>query len=616
MQPDPSRSSAHSMPFGAEPREGGVAFRLWAPALRQAILCLVERGAAGERRVPMEPRDGGWFESFVPGARAGTRYRYDVGNGLRVPDPASRFQPEDCHGPSEVVDPQAYAWRCADWRGRPWHEAVVYELHVGTFTPHGTFRSAIERLDALVALGVTALEIMPVADFPGRWNWGYDGVLFYAPDASYGRPDEFKALIDAAHERGLMVLLDVVYNHFGPDGNYLHAYAPDFFTERHTTPWGAAINYDGHGPGQESRWVREFVIHNALHWLEEYRVDGLRLDAVHAIFDDSRPDVVEELAARVAAGPGRERHVHLVLENDRNEARYLRDEPGRPARCTAQWNDDFHHACHVLATGETAGYYVAYVDDPLRHLARCLTQGFAYQGEVFPYSGEPRGRPTPGVPLTAFLGFLQNHDQVGNRAFGDRIAAVADRRRLALVTAIHLLAPSPPLLWMGEEWMAGTPFQYFCDFNPELSALVRKGRREEFARFAEFADPALREQIPDPAAPATFARSKLDWAERGRAPHDAWLATCTELLRLRREHVVPRLASGVASAEAYRPSANELRVDWRYGDGGTATLLVNLDERPATFEAPPGRLIWPSTPGEPQAVVPPGSVQWYAGAPA
>jgi malto-oligosyltrehalose trehalohydrolase len=606
---------AHEMPFGAELRESGVAFRLWAPALREAVLCVGEGAATGTHRVAMEPRDDGWFEAFVPAARAGTRYRYDVGNGLRVPDPASRFQPDDCHGSSEVVDPRAYAWRADGWRGRPWHEAVVYELHVGTFTPHGTFRSAIERLDDLVALGVTALEIMPVADFPGRWNWGYDGVLFYAPDSSYGRPEDFKALVDAAHERGLMVLLDVVYNHFGPDGKYLHAYAPDFFTERHRTPWGAAVNYDGDGPGQQSRWVREFVIHNALYWLEEYRLDGLRLDAVHAIADDSRPDVIDELVARVAAGPGAERHVHVVLENDRNEARYLRDEPGRAARCAAQWNDDFHHACHVLATGETAGYYVAYADDPLGHLGRCLTEGFAYQGEVFPYSGEPRGRPTRGVPLTAFLGFLQNHDQVGNRAFGDRIGAVADRRRLALVTAIHLLAPSPPLLWMGEEWLAGAPFQYFCDFHPALSDLVRKGRREEFARFPEFADPALRERIPDPAAPATFARSKLDWAERGRAPHDAWLATCTELLRLRHEHVVPRLPSGVASTDLRRPSANELRVDWRYGDGGTATLLVNLDERPATFEAPPGKLVWPATTGEPQAVVPPVSVHWYAGAP-
>jgi malto-oligosyltrehalose trehalohydrolase len=602
------------MPFGAQLERDGTRFRLWAPALGSASLCLEEPGAP-ERRVAMEARDDGWFETFVAGAGAGAgvRYRYDVGRGLRVPDPASRFQPQDCHGPSEVVDPSAYEWRTREWRGRPWHEAVVYELHLGTFTPAGTYRSAIERLDALAALGVTALEILPVADFPGRWNWGYDGVLLYAPDGAYGRPQDFKALIDAAHERGLMVLLDVVYNHFGPDGNYLHAYAPDFFTTRHSTPWGAAINYDGHEPGQQSRWVREFVIHNALYWLEEYRLDGLRLDAVHAIVDDSRPDVIEELAARVADGPGRDRAVHLVLENDRNEARYLRDEPGRRARCTAQWNDDFHHVCHVLATGESAGYYSSYQTDPLAHLARCLTAGFAYQGETFPYSGEPRGRSTEGVPLTAFLGFLQNHDQVGNRAFGDRLAAIADPRRLDLVTALLLLQPAPPLLWMGEEWAASSPFQYFCDFPAELAERVREGRRGEFARFPEFSDPKLRERIPDPGAPGTFARSKLDWAEREREPHAATLATYRELLRLRHAHVIPRLASGVATARATRPAARELRVDWTYGDGGTATLLLNLDERPATFEAPPGRRIWPEVPGELQAVVPPVSLQWYAG---
>jgi malto-oligosyltrehalose trehalohydrolase len=492
---------------------------------------------------------------------------------------------------------------------------VLYELHVGAFTAGGTFAAAIERLDELAALGVTVLEVMPVGDFPGRRNWGYDGVLPFAPDAAYGRPEDFKAFVDAAHARGLAVLLDVVYNHFGPDGNYLGAYAPDFFTDRHRTPWGAALNYDGRGPGQDGSVVREFAIENALYWLEEFRLDGLRLDAVHAIHDGSRPDLVEELVTRIAAGPGRSRHVHLVLENDRNEARYLKADPGRPAHATAQWNDDFHHAAHVLATGERAGYYGSYADDPLGRLARCLTEGFAFQGETFPYSGEPRGQPTGGVPLTAFVNFLQNHDQVGNRAFGERLAAIAEPRRLALLTAVLLLSPGPPLLFMGEEWAASTPFQYFCDFPAELAALVRDGRRAEFARFPEFADARQRERIPDPAAPGTYARSKLDWPERAREPHARRLALFANLLKLRHHHLVPRLASGVVAAHAERASRDELRVDWRFGDGGMATLLVNVGERPATFEAPAGQRLWPTDPGEPQAVVPPLSVQWYVAAP-
>jgi malto-oligosyltrehalose trehalohydrolase len=339
----------HSMPFGAEFRDGRGRFRIWAPA--QSALTLVIEGRAPIR---MQSAAGGWYESIVE-AEAGAQYRFALSDGTLVPDPASRYQPHDVDGPSELIDPQAYGWSMPAWRGLPWEEAVVYELHLGTFTPDGTFSAAIEKLDHLASLGITAIELMPIAEFPGRRNWGYDGVLPFAPDATYGRPEDFKAFVDAAHARGLMVLLDVVYNHFGPIGNRLGAYAPDFFTDRHKTPWGDAINYDGPG----SAPVREFAIHNALYWIDEYCLDGLRLDAVHAIVDTSPKHVVVELAERVRAlVAAQQRQVHLVLENEANLARFLeRTDDGRPRNCTAQWNDDVHHCLHVAATGEASGYY-------------------------------------------------------------------------------------------------------------------------------------------------------------------------------------------------------------------------------------------------------------------
>ncbi|MGH8600654.1 MAG: alpha-amylase family glycosyl hydrolase, partial [Burkholderiales bacterium] len=345
----------HSMPFGAQLQDDGdVRFRLWAPAARQVDLYLEDEAA--HRFLPMAALpapDAGWFALTTPQAAGGSRYRFRIDGGQLVPDPASRWQPRDVHGASEVIDALAWDWDDGGWHGRPWHEAVFYELHVGAFTPDGTFAGVGARLDHLAALGVTAIELMPVADFPGARNWGYDGVLPFAPDGRYGRPDALKQLVAAAHARGLMMFIDVVYNHFGPDGNYLHLYAPQFFTDRHHTPWGNAINFDG----QQSRTVRGFFIHNALYWLEEYRFDGLRLDAVHAIVDESEPDILTELSAAVRDGPGRERQIHLVLENDANEARYVaRDDHGSPCAYSAQWNDDVHHALHVIATGEHGGY--------------------------------------------------------------------------------------------------------------------------------------------------------------------------------------------------------------------------------------------------------------------
>ncbi len=550
----------HEMPFGARLLPGGGAvFRLWAPSARSVGVVI------GGQRTPMQALREGWFEAEVASACAGARYafRIDDNADLLVPDPASRCNPDDVHAASELIDPLAFDWTDGGWRGRPWHEAVIYELHVGCFTAAGTFAAAIERLDDLAALGVTAIELMPMADFPGARNWGYDGVLPFAPDASYGRPEDLKRLVVEAHARGLMVLLDVVYNHFGPDGNYLHAYARPFFDATRHTPWGAAIDFS-------QREVREFFIHNALYWLDEFRLDGLRLDAVHAMHDDSSQHFIDELARRVRAGPGRERHVHLVLENDRNESRRL-----APGLATAQWNDDFHHAAHVLATGERDGYYADYAQRPLELVGRTLAEGFAYQGDPSPYrDGEPRGEPSTHLSPLAFVDALQTHDQVGNRALGERLGMLADPRALDALTACLLLAPSVPMLLMGEEWSASAPFLFFCDFDGELAAAVTNGRRAEFARFPQFADELLRERIPDPNDARTFAASKLDWSERDREPHASRLAVVRELLRLRRERLMPLLPD--ARSGSWSVTAGLVQVQWPLGAAGRWHLRANL----------------------------------------
>ncbi|MGE5271707.1 MAG: malto-oligosyltrehalose trehalohydrolase [Thiohalocapsa sp.] len=590
-EPDDHRSGdetvvrSHRMPFGAELRDGGgVRFRLWAPPHRRVVL---ELDGAGER-LPMQPLAEGWHELVCERAGAGSRYRFVLPDGLLVPDPASRFQPDDVHGASEVVDPAAYAWHDSGWRGRAWKEAVLYELHVGAFTAEGSFAAAADKLDHLAALGVTAIELMPVADFPGARNWGYDGVLPYAPDASYGRPETLKALVDAAHARGLMVLLDVVYNHFGPEGAYYGAIAPQFFTERHHTPWGAALNMAG-GPAAP---VRDFFIHNALYWLEEYHVDGLRLDAVHAIRDDSERHLLDELAERVRAALP-QRQIHLVLENEENDAHRLRRDPaGRPRWYTAQWNDDVHHALHVVATSEAAGYYADYLRDTAR-LGRALAEGFAFQGEVMPYRGRPRGQPSRELPPTAFVAFAQNHDQIGNRAFGERLAALAPQPALRAVAAIYLLLPQIPMLFMGEEWAARQPFPFFCDFGSELADAVRRGRREEFARFPQFRDPAARERIPDPTAPKTFLSAKLDWSELHDEPHAGWLAWYRAVLAVRGREIVPLLAD-IRSGGRYEVVGDgAVIVRWEAGRHGRLVLAANLsDAGMAGFPAMSGRLLW------------------------
>lgn len=595
------------MPFGALPEDDSVRFRLWAPGAKSVDVVLDDSAATDT--VVMDSLGDGWFETLSDAARTGSLYRYRIDGDTCVPDPASRFQPRDVHGPSLVVDPAAYAWRNADWTGRPWEQAVIYELHVGTFTPRGDYDGVADRLDYLADLGITAIELMPLSDFPGSRNWGYDGVLPFSPDSAYGTPAQLKQLIDAAHARGLMVFLDVVYNHFGPDGNYLHVYAPGFFTDRFHTPWGAAIDFGRHE-------VRQFFIHNALYWLEEYRFDGLRLDAVHAIVDERSPDILEELAQTVGERFAGDRHVHLVLENDDNAAHYLRALSDRRShRYAAQWNDDVHHAMHVIATGEDGGYYEDYADRPVDLLARCLTEGFAYQGETSKHrDGRPRGEPSATLPATAFVAFIQNHDQVGNRAFGERIAQLAEPEPLAAIVAVMLLAPSPPLIFMGEEWAASAPFPFFCDFHADLADQVREGRRREFAGFPEFRDGAAREKIPDPNDRLTFERAVLDWQATEREPHRRWLALYRRLLGLRRLEIIPRLA-GLDGAQATRERIGPggLLATWRLGDGAVLSLLANLAHEPLIDapRRPSSRLLYATHESEPDNPLPAWFVAWF-----
>jgi maltooligosyltrehalose trehalohydrolase len=594
------------MPYGAQLTPAGtVEFQLWAPAAARVTLQLESSGGAVEL-IPMRAEAQGWHRLATDRAAAGIRYRYRIDDALTVPDPASRYQPQDVHGPSELIDPTAWQWRDEDWQGRPWEEAVFYELHVGAFSEPGTFAGVAARLDELADLGVTALQLMPVADFPGRRDWGYNGVLLFAPDSRYGRPEDLKALVEAAHRRGMMVFLDVVYNHFGPEGNYLGRYAPAFFSDRHSSPWGAAINFDG----PESHWVRRFFIHNALYWLEEFHIDGLRLDAVHAIHDDSTPDILEELAQAVNDGPGKTRPIHLVLENDNNAAHYLRrDSAGKPRAYVAQWNDDFHHALHVIASGERNGYYQDYLPHPIRHLARCLSEGFAYQGEASAYRRQrPRGEVSAGLSPTAFVSFIQNHDQIGNRPQGERLIQHCSEAMLKALSAILLLAPSPPLLFMGQEWGATQPFPFFCDFGDDLRTAVREGRRRELALMYG-GDPETLISL-DPFADATFALAKLRWAEREQPVHAAWLEYYRQLLAVRRREIIPHL-KGCGGAGHRVLGELALAAWWSLGDGTRLSVYANLGAAAvAHIPKPAGWQLFASAAGIKDSL-PPLSVAWF-----
>lgn len=604
------------MPFGSMVLpDGGVRFRLWAPAAKSVSLCLYAGGdCVSDSLVLMKREDGGCFTLSVPpgSAGAGSRYHFLIDDEIRVPDPASRFQPEDVHGPSEVIDPAAWHWQDVNWHGRTWEEAVIYELHVGAFTAAGTFSAVTEQLDYLRDLGITVIELMPVADFPGQRNWGYDGVLPYAPDSRYGRPDELKALVEAAHRRGLMVLLDVVYNHFGPEGNYLHRYAPQFYDDVRTTPWGESFNFSG----RQAHWVRRFFIHNALYWLEEYNLDGLRLDAVHAIADSSRQAFLDELAGSVADYFPGSRKIHLVLENDGNNARYLaRNREGKPLAYSAQWNDDFHHCLHVILTGETNGYYRDYVSDPVALLGRCLSEGFAYQGDISPFRHHsPRGEPSGHLPPAAFIVFLQNHDQVGNRPNGERIASLVSYAPLRAATALMLLSPYLPLIFMGQEWGCRKPFPFFCDFDPALHASVREGRLAECT-----GNGFPGGEVPDPCAEGEFNSAVLDRPPGHETEYLAWHFLHRHLLGLRQRHITGRLkGTPGAKSRCNRIGDRALAAGWHLGDGSILTLLANLGDAACRLNEDlqvSGRLIYTTHPRprgiEKSGKLPPWSVFWF-----
>ncbi len=486
---------------GATITPTGVTFRVWAPNARRSVAVVLE-GRDARVELELEAESKGYWSGDIAGIGAGARYRYSLDGGDPLPDPVSRFQPEGVHGPSKVVDPAAYVWQDSGWRGLSTSNLSIYELHVGTMTPEGTYAALSAQLPALRELGVAAIELMPLAESPGRWNWGYDGVAIWAPSHNYGTPDELRALVDLAHQHGLGVILDVVYNHFGPDGNYLRAYAADYFTDHHTTPWGDAINYDG----EHNQPVRDFIIGNAVHWITEYHIDGLRLDAVHAILDDGSVHVITELAAavRVAAAP---RSAVLFAEDERNDVSVMRSPLEGGWGCDGLWADDFHHEMHVFLTGERDGYYGQYEGTP-ESIARVLTSGFTFQGQEF--DGVPRGTKVTDEPGSAFVFCLQNHDQVGNRATGDRLHTQMSRERYHVASTLFLLAPETPLIWMGQEFRASAPFQYFTDHEGELGRLVTEGRRKEFAHFSSFAAA----EVPDPQAESTFRDSTLDLSER------------------------------------------------------------------------------------------------------
>ena len=556
------------MKFGTQIIPHGVRFRLWAPFCQAVSLKIYDLNMV----VAMEAQPRGWYEVEVAEARPGMRYRFVLENGHEVPDPASRFQPEDLDGPSEIIDPRAFGWTDEGWRGRPWEEMVIYELHVGTFTPEGTFRGIIDKLDYLLGLGVTAIELMPIGDFPGDRNWGYDGGHLFSPDNAYGRPEDLKALIDAAHAKGLSVFLDVVYNHFGPKGNYMGVYTP-LMTDKHDTPWGAAVNYDAEG----STAVRDFVFANARYWLNEYHFDGLRFDAVHEIRDYGPRHMLQDLAEQIRASTDG-RYIHLVAENSDNQSGWLkRREDGSPWLYDAQWSDDIHHALHNAITGETQWYYADFADR-IDLVGRSLAEGLAWQGEHMEHEDKEKGEPSAFLPPTAFVAYAQNHDQAGNRPFGERLAQLVPPNKARLWAALYLLAPQVPMLFMGEEWGAKTPFLFFSDVGEDLADAIRKGRTEEmkdFPREEGQGDP------PDPMAIETFEASKLKWDERAEEESGRFLSLYRRLIELRRKHIVPRLIGMEGFSGSYELLAPRvLKVSWKLGDGSRLTLVANLSDEP------------------------------------
>jgi maltooligosyltrehalose trehalohydrolase len=519
------------MDMGATPTPLGVRFKVWAPLPKRVEVELADTGEL----VTMERGDDDVWSALVAQARPGTRYWYRLDGQVSRPDPYSRSQPDGPHGPSLVVDPTAFAWRDQGWPGQRIQGLVIYQVHVGTATPGGTFDSLIGQLPRIKALGVNAIEPLPVAEFPGERNWGYDGVDLFAPAHVYGGPDAMKRFVDAAHQHGLGVILDVVYNHFGPDGNYLRDFAADYFTDRYHTPWGEAINYDG----PRARWVRQLVVDNACYWLHEYHVDGLRLDATHAIYDSSEPHVLAELTQTLRATLPPDRQTALTAETHENDVRYLKPVEEGGFGFDAVWADDFHHSLRRYLAGDDEGYYADYAGT-LDEVARCIEQGWLYEGQPTPRSGfeQKRGTPARDRPAWQFIYTLQNHDQVGNRAFGERLHHQIHGDAFRAASTLLLFLPYTPLIFMGQEFGASSPFQFFTDHTPELGKLVTQGRRKEFQAFSAFADPHTRASIPDPQAESTFRDSKLPLGEADVPPGSELSALYQRLLNLRRTDAV------------------------------------------------------------------------------
>jgi maltooligosyltrehalose trehalohydrolase len=553
--------------LGAWVEEGSrVHWRVWAPGHKGLEVVLHDAEGKPGRVLAMTPEPGGYFRAVLEGAGAGVRYKLRVDGEGPFPDPWSRSQPMGVHGPSEVVAPD-FSWTDKAWKGPDPDTLVLYEVHVGTATPEGTFEALIPKLKELRELGVTALELMPLASFPGTRNWGYDGVDLFAPSQVYGGPMGLRRLIDAAHAHGLSVLVDAVYNHFGPDGNYLRCYSPHYFTGRHHTPWGDAVNYDG----EESAPVREMVLSNVEMWIRDYHADGLRLDAAHAIVDDGSPHLLEEIVSRArAAAPGR--RVLVIAEDERNEARLLRPPEERGMGLDGVWADDLHHQLRRAFAGDSEGYYQDYTGSA-EDIARTLRHGWFYEGQVSKNQGHARGTPAGRLPPRSFVHCIQNHDQVGNRAHGERLGHDVSPAAFRAMSTLLLLSPYTPLLFMGQEWNASTPFLYFTDHHEELGRLVTEGRRKEFAGFARFAGDA----VPDPQAVETFERSRLDWSEAERPPHARVRELYRELLRLRAsEPTLRERARGSYDVRALGADALALE---RQGAEQTLLVLLNIKGR-------------------------------------
>jgi maltooligosyltrehalose trehalohydrolase len=585
-----SRVGARRLPVGAEVLGlETVHFRVWAP--RHRAVHVVLEGASGKelRAVPLDREAGGYFAGMVEDASEGMLYRYRLDHGDRFPDPASRFQPEGPHGPSMIVDPGKFRWTDEDWGGPTLPGAVIYEMHVGTFTREGTWAAAEHELGELAELGITVIELMPVADFPGQFGWGYDGVDLFAPTRLYGTPDDFRHFVDRAHAEGLGVILDVVYNHLGPDGNYLPKFSPDYVSERHRTEWGPAINFDG----PECEPVREFALANAGYWVDEFHLDGLRLDATQSIFDDSSPHIIEELCERVRGAGGR-RSTLIVGENEPQHVRLLRSPRDGGYGVDALWNDDWHHTATVAVTGRHEAYYTDYRGTP-QEFVSSAKYGFLYQGQFYSWQKQRRGTPTRGIDAARFVHFLQNHDQVANSASGARGHELAPPGRWRALTALLLLGPQTPMLFQGQEFGASSPFLYFADHAPELARKVRDGRTKFLLQFASIAQSEVRDRLADPSDAGTFERSKLDHGERER--HVEMVALHRDLIRLRRsDPVLATQATQGVDGAVLSTSAFVLRFFSEKGDD--RLLLVNVgaaldfDPAPEPLLAPPLAMRW------------------------